>query len=173
MISEVGGDLLLTRITRPHKAVAVGISHRLRQRPPGDPQIYSGQGGRRRDLPPLRSGASHRWRGPEFWRPAHGDEHQAQVSLGLDNRSIEALERRPCQSQGRELRHRRQWRDCGEDRPGAEEAPGASEEPGSEAPVPAWIKSRTNDCQYGDTLPHYPKFTKFLHYHYHYFYKIY
>ena len=26
MISEVGGDLLLTRITRPHKAVAVGFS---------------------------------------------------------------------------------------------------------------------------------------------------
>ena len=25
MIAEVGGDLLLTRITRPHKAVAVGF----------------------------------------------------------------------------------------------------------------------------------------------------
>ena len=61
--------------------------------------------------------AADRRGSPGLRRHAHGDEPQAQVPVSIDEYSVEALERRDPQDQGREVRHRRHPTDRGADIP--------------------------------------------------------
>ena len=86
---------------------------------------------------------------------AHGVEPQAQVSIGINDHPVEALERWNSQVQGREVRHRHHHRDHGTDWPGDKEAAKALEDPGGEAPLHA--QKREDSAQWAEGPPEEPR----------------
>ena len=109
MIGEIGRDLLFTKITRPHKALMVNFSPGLLKTIDKgsliicdntlyrDVAAHRHQGGGGRILPPVRRHPHHRRGYLKLRCTTQGPEHAHEVSLGINERSIKAVEQRTAQ----------------------------------------------------------------------------